>query len=372
MSAIRLSTRFSAVGSLKAEEVKLAQASTRAQTQFVARSRTPTRRIQWTAYLYILPAFLIIGAFHILPVFYAVYVSLNKGAINKFVSVGLSNYVCALVGNNIGNACTTSGVTGAGGTGFWNALVTTFAYALLTMPFTIALGLFFAYMLYQGVRGRGIFRSIFFLPYVVSTVGSATVWAWIFDPRSGLANWVIKAVGGQPLRWLIEPTGVLQLAASNFQVTLPGWAQGPSLALVGISIFSIWQMMGYDTVIFLAGLTNIPGELYEAARIDGANGVQLFRHITVPLLAPTTFFVIVISVIGSLQSFNHIFAMNKAAEQSLGGPLGSTSTLTVYMFDQLYSYHNYGYASAIAILLSLIILAFTLFNFKFLGRRANY
>ena len=315
----------------------------------------PPRRIQWTAYLYILPAFIIIVTFHIIPVFYAIYISMNKGAINKFTFVGLDNYIRALTGGD-----------------FWNALVTTFTYALMTMPFTIALGLFFAYMLYQGVRARGFFRAVFFLPYVVSTVGSAIVWAWIFDPRSGVANGILKAVGLPPLRWLIEPTGLFQLIAANAHITLPGWAQGPSLALIAVSIFSIWQMLGYDTVIFLAGLTNIPGELYEAARIDGANGVQLFRNITVPLLAPTTFFVVVISVIGSLQSFNHIFAMNKAAAQSLGGPLGSTSTLTVYMFDQLYTYANYGYASAIAILLSIIILAFTLFNFRILGPKVQY
>jgi multiple sugar transport system permease protein len=313
------------------------------------------RRIQWTAYLYILPAFIIIVTFHIIPVFYAIYISLNKGAINKFTFVGLDNYIRALTGGD-----------------FWNALITTFSYAVMTMPFTIALGLFFAYMLYQGVRGRGLFRAVFFLPYIVSTVGSAIVWAWIFDPRSGVANGILKAVGLPSLRWLIEPTGLFQLIATNAHVTLPGWAQGPSLALIAVSIFSIWQMMGYDTVIFLAGLTNIPGELYEAARIDGANNVELFRHITIPLLAPTTFFVVVISVIGSLQSFNHIFAMNHAAAQSLGGPLGSTSTLTVYMFDQLYTYSNYGYASAIAILLSIIILTLTLFNFRFLGRKVQY
>jgi multiple sugar transport system permease protein len=316
---------------------------------------TTGHRIQWSAYLYILPAFVIIGTFHIVPVFYAIYISMHKGAINKFTFTGLDNYIRALTGGE-----------------FWNALVITFSYALMTMPFTIALGLFFAYMLYQGVRARGLFRAIFFLPYVVSTVGSAIVWAWIFDPRSGLANWLLKAVGLPPLRWLIEPTGVFQLVADNAHVTLPGWAAGPSLALVAISIFSIWQMMGYDAIFFLAGLTNIPGELYEAARMDGANGVQLFRNITVPLLAPITFFVVVISVIGSLQAFNHIYAMNHAAAQSNGGPLGSTSTLTVYMFDQLYTYSNYGYASAIAILLSLIILAFTLFNFRFLGRRTQY
>lgn len=313
------------------------------------------RRFQWSAYLYILPAFIIIGTFHIIPVFYAIYISLNKGPINKWKFVGLENYIHAFSGAE-----------------FWSSLGTTLTYSLLTMPFTIMLGLLFAYLLYQGVRGRGVYRVIFFLPYVVSTVGSAIVWAWVFDPQSGLANFVLKRIGIEPLRWLIEPTGVGELIAERFGWTIPAWAHGPSLALIAISIFAILQAMGYDVVIFLAGLTNIPGELYEAARMDGANGVQLFRHITIPMLAPTTFFVIVISVIYSLQSFNHIFAMNHAATQSLGGPLGSTSTLTVYMFDQLYTYSNYGYASAIAIILSLIILALTLFNFRVLGRRVQY
>ncbi len=314
------------------------------------------RRTQWSAYIFILPAFVIIGIFHIFPVFYAVYVSLNKGAINRFAFVGLDQYARALSSGD-----------------FWNALVTTLVYALLTMPITMALALFFAYLLYQPfVKARGIFRAIFFLPYVVSTVGSAIVWAWIFDPRSGLLNFVLTRLGLPALRWLIEPDGVGLLVAQGLGVNIPTWLDGPSLALVAVSIFTIWQFMGYDIVIFLAGLTTIPNEMYEAARIDGANGFQLFRHITIPLLAPTTFFVIVISVIGSLQSFNSIFAMNQAAEQSLGGPLGSTSTLTVYMFDQLYTYSNYGYAAAIAIILSCIILAFTLFNFKVLGKRSSY
>lgn len=343
----------------------MSQGSSAVQPVPVARALSPRaiarlrvgarRRLQWSAYLYILPALVIIATFHIIPVFYAIYISMHKGPITKFVFVGLDQYARALNGEE-----------------FWNALITTFTYAGLTMPVTIVLGLFFAYMLYQGVRGRGLFRAIYFLPYVVSTVGSAIIWAWIFDPRSGLANWIFKALGIQPLRWLIEPTGIGELIAKNMGWTIPAWANGPSVALIAVSIFSIWQVMGYDIVIFLAGLTNIPSELYEAARIDGASGIQLFRHITVPMLAPTTFFVIVISVIGSLQSFNHIFAMNRAAAQSLGGPLGSTSTLTVYMFDQLYSYSDYGYASAVAILLSIIILAFTLFNFRFLGRRVQY
>jgi len=309
------------------------------------------RKIEWIAYLYILPAFAILAVFHIFPVIYAIFISFQNGPINRFKFVGLQNYVQALSGSV-----------------FWHSLITTFAYALMTLPITMILGLFFAYLLFQGVRGQNTYRVIFFLPYIISTVGSSIVWAWIFDPSSGLANLILQKFGIAPLRWLIEPSGVFELIAQHYGLSIPAWAQGPSIALVAISIFSIWQSMGYDIVIFLAGLTNLPNELHEAARIDGANSLQLFRYITVPLLAPTTFFVVVISVIASLQSFNQIFAMNTAAAQTLGGPLDSTKTLTVYMFNQLYTYSNFGYASTIAVLLSIIILIFTLINFKFLGR----
>jgi multiple sugar transport system permease protein len=316
-----------------------------------SRQRTARVRAQWPAYLYLLPAFAVIGTFHIFPMFYTIYVSLNRGAINRFRFVGLANYAQAVTSSD-----------------FWSSLATTFVYALMTMPVTMILGLFFAYLLFQRVRGQGVYRTVFFLPYVISTVGSSIVWAWVFDPSSGLANLILKGLGLQPLRWLVEPRGVGEIIARQLHTTVPTWAEGPSLALVAIAIFTIWQSMGYDIVIFLAGLTHIPGELYEAARIDGANGWQLFRYITIPMLAPTTLFVVVISVIGSLQSFNQIFAMNRAAAQTLGGPLGSTNTLTVYMFDQLYTYANYGYASTLAVLLSLIILALTLFNLRFFGR----
>jgi multiple sugar transport system permease protein len=307
------------------------------------------RHIDWSAYLFILPAFVILGVFHIYPVFYAFYTSLNKGAINKFHFVGLANYARALSSLD-----------------FWQSLGTTFSYTLLTIPLTILFGLFFAYLLFNVGKWKSVYRSIYFVPYVTSTVGSAVVWAVIFDPSSGFANQMLKFLGIPPLRWLIEPVGLFRALSGQHS----GIA-GPAVALVAVSIFTIWQSMGYDVIIFMAGLAGIPHDIYEAARIDGAGSFSLFRYITLPLLAPTTFFVIVISIIGSLQSFNQIYAMNTAAAQSLGGPLGSTNTMTVYMFDQLYSFSNYGYASAIAILLSLIILVLTLLNFRFLGRRAG-
>ncbi|MGB8647614.1 MAG: sugar ABC transporter permease [Anaerolineae bacterium] len=318
----------------------------------MAKKRVWGQRREWSGYLFILPAFVILAGFHILPVLYAIFISLNTGAINKFRFIGLGNYLRAL-----------------GGAEFWNSLTLTIVYALMTMPFTILLGLFFAYLLYQKVRGVGVYRTIFFMPYVISTVGSSIVWAWVFDPSSGLANLILKNFGIAPLRWLVEPSGVGEIIAQQTGWPIPSWAFGPSLALIAIAIFSIWQSTGFDIVIFLAGLTNIPRELYEAARIDGAGGLQLFRYITLPLLAPTTFFIVVVSVIGSFQAFNHIYAMNQAAAQKLGGPLESTATMTVYMFDQLYTFSDYGYASAIAVLLSLFVLTLTLVNFRFFGNR---
>ncbi len=316
--------------------------------------RTPRHRIDWIAYLYILPAFVILGAFHIFPVLSAIDISLNTGPITKFKFVGLQNYAQALADPD-----------------FWGALVNTFAFALMTIAVTLVLGLVFAALLFQRVRGQSVYRTIYFLPYVISTVGSSIVWAWVFDPSSGLADKILRIPGQPPLRWLIEPAGVFQLLARPFHLSLPVWVRGPSLALVAIAIFTIWQSVGYDIIIFLAGLGNIPGELYEAARIDGAGGWGLFRWITLPLLAPTTFFVLVVSIIGSLQSFNQIYAMNIAAAQPLGGPLGTTNTLSVYMFNQLYSYSNYGYAATVAVLLSVIILVLTFVNFRFVGQRAE-
>lgn len=311
-------------------------------------------RVQWFAYLYLFPALLIIGVFHIIPVGYAIWLSLQSGAVRRLQFAGLDNYLRAL------NAPE-----------FWSALQTTIFYALGTVPVTMALALAIAYLLFQKIRGRGVYRTIYFMPYIISTVASAIVWAWVFDPRNGLANHVLGLFGIPAQQWLIEPTGVFKLIAEGLRVSLPRWAEGPSLALVAIMIFAVWQSLGFDVVIFLAGLGNINTELYEAARIDGANGWQVFRYITFPLLAPTTFFIVVISVIGSLQAFNHIFAMNRSAAQQLGGPLGTTRTLSIFMFQALYEQNRAGYASAIAVLLSLLILTLTLINFRYLGRRSE-
>jgi ABC-type sugar transport system permease subunit len=321
-------------------------------------AQAPTRKkrlkFDWIAYVYLLPAFAIITVFHIFPALYALWISLQSGTIRNFKFTGLDNYTRALTAPE-----------------FWDAMKVTVFYVLGVVPITMGLGLAIAYLLFQKIQGRGIYRTVYFMPHVISTVASAIVWAWVFDPRSGLANRMLDFFGLPVQQWLIEPDGIFSILGSALHLDVPDWASGPSLALVSVMIFAIWQSIGFDVIIFLAGLTNISSELYEAGRIDGANGWQLFRHITIPLLAPTTFFVMVISIIGSFQAFNHIYAMNRMAAQPLGGPIGSTRTVSVLMFNQLYAQNRPGYATAIAVLLSLVILGLTLIQFRFLGRQSE-
>jgi multiple sugar transport system permease protein len=312
-------------------------------------------RYDWIAYLYLFPALLILTVFHILPAFYALWISMQGGRIRNFRFLGLENYINALQAPE-----------------FWGALQTTVFYVLGTVPITLVLGLLIAYLLFQKIRGRGVYRVIYFMPHIVSAVASAIVWAWVFNPKGGIANRLLEVFGIPAQQWLIESDGIFKLIGQGMGLAIPNWAQGPSLALVSVMIFSLWQALGFDVIIFLAGLTGINSELYEAGKIDGANGWQLFRYITIPLLAPTIFFLTVISIIGSFQAFNHIFTMNIAASQPLGGPLGTTRTVSIYMFDQLYNQNRAGYATSIAVLLSIIIFILTQIQLRFEpGRRGG-
>jgi multiple sugar transport system permease protein len=319
--------------------------------------KRPRYRIEPTAYLYLLPAFIILGLFHLFPVINALRISLYSGPTTNLAQfVWLDNYHTAL------------------GRDFWQSLQVTTYFALGTVPVTMATALMLAVLLFQGIAAKGPLRVIYFLPYITSTVASAAVWAWVFEPQSGVLKVLSQQLGLPSFGWLIEPRPALQVFAhaAGLDLTLSGWAQGPSLALGAVIIFSIWQYTGYETVLFLAGLGNIPRELYEAARIDGANPVQLFRYITLPLLSPTIFFVLIIATIGSFQAFNPIYVMNQAAAQQLGGPLNATRTLTIYLYKTLWESNDPGLAAAIGVLLAAIILGLTLAQFYLVGRRVHY
>jgi multiple sugar transport system permease protein len=227
-------------------------------------------------------------------------------------------------------------------------------------------GFVIAVLLFQRARGHELFRTLMFLPYITSTVASAAVWSYIYSPDNGLLNTILRSIGLSGIRWLGEPAGVFALIAQNFGVTLPAWAQGPSMALVSVSIYTTWVFIGYDITIFLAGLVNINAELYEAAKVDGARGWALLRYITFPLMSPTIFFLLVVTVIGTFKAFNHIFVM------TAGGPGEATTTASILIFQQLYAFNRYGYAAALAFILFTVILVLTLAQNYFAGRRVVY
>ena len=310
------------------------------------------RQQKWQAYLYLAPAAVLLLAFSVYPLFHAFNISLHADwgrRAQRFA--GASNYADLLTGEE-----------------FWHSLGVSVWYVAGTVPIALVLSFLIANLLFQKLRGLGFYRTIYFLPYVTSTVAAAMVWRWIFAPgRRGVANTVLGWLGADPQRWYYESAGVFRLLAEGLGIDLPSWAGGPSLALVCVIIFSIWHTLGFDIVIFLAGLSAIPKEMYEAAEVDGAGGRQRMWHITLPLLTPTLFFLVIISTIRSFQTFNEIYIMTPLANR------GSTQNLTMLIFSKFYEGRpDEGVATAVAMLLFVIILGLTVFQVKVLGRRVHY
>ena len=251
----------------------------------------------------------------------------------------------------------------AGNKAFLNSLMVTLYYALGTVPAEILLGMILAFLLYQDIKGKDLFRMLYFLPYITPSVTSAVVFQIIFSRReTSLANRIIGFFGVSPQKWRFEITPLFNLLGAN----LSGFLAGPSLALVTIMIYGIWSFVGYNSVIFLAGLGNIPKETYEAAEIDGASKSQMFRHITMPLLSPTTFYLTLVGFIGTFKAFNHIYVLS---EPSAGDTVVTASLL---IFNNFYKANQYGVATAQAIVLFVIILGLTLAQNKLMGERVFY
>jgi ABC-type sugar transport systems, permease components len=246
---------------------------------------------------------------------------------------------------------------------FLNSLIVTVYYALGTVPAEIILGLVLAYILYQDIVGKEVFRMIYFLPYITPSISTAVVFQIIFSSReTSLANRLIGLFGIDPLKWRFEPKPVLKLL--GFKVN--GLAGGPSLALLTIIIFGIWSFVGYNTVIFLSGLGNIPKEIYEAAEIDGGSKWDRFWYITIPMISPVTFYLTLIGFIGTFKAFNHIYVMRTPSAQN------SVITTSLLVFDRFYKANQYGVATAQAIVLFAIILGLTLAQNKIMGERVFY
>jgi len=228
---------------------------------------------------------------------------------------------------------------------FWEVFRNTFYFILLAVPLSVVCSLALALLVNTGMRGITIFRTAYFLPVVSSMIAVALVWSWIFNPEFGLLNYLLRAL---------------------FGIRGPAWLDDTAWALPAMVIVTVWKGLGYSMVIFLAGLQNIPRDLYHAATIDGAGAWKRFRHITLPMLSPTTFFILVITLINAFQVFEQTYVLTK------GGPANSTLTLSYYIYQNAFQFFQMGKAAAISYMLFAVIFAVTLIQFRVQKRWVFY
>lgn len=233
---------------------------------------------------------------------------------------------------------------------FWLSLRATFYYMAGSVPLSIVSALLLALALNQKIRGIAIYRTIYFIPVVSSMIAVALMWRWMYNPTSGILNYMLD--------WLFTTL--------HLPLTPPDWLQSRVWAMPAIILMSVWKGLGYNMVLFLAGLQGIPAHLYEAAEIDGATSWYKFRHITLPLLTPTTFFIVIISLIGSFQIFEQAYIMTQ------GGPARSTVTTVYYIYENGFQWYQMGYASAVAWVLFALILLVTVVQWRYQDRWVFY
>ena len=305
-------------------------------------------------YLYILPAAVIVIAFRLIPIFLSFLISFYHWSISgtgKFI--GLANYSHLFKDPD-----------------FWQSMLNTFYLVIFVVPTTIILSLSFAALLNNIEKIKGFFRTVYYIPTVTSMVAISIVWKIIFNQQSGLANFLIQKIGMEPLGWLSESRGIFTLMFAKIGIHLPAILGGPSLALFSIIIVSIWRSLGYNTITYLAGLQNIPNMYYEAAKIDGANKLQQFKDITIPMISPTSFYILMMTTITTFQVFSQVYLMTGPP---IGGPLGTTKVILYYIFETGFGENqDLSYASAIALVLFIIILSLTLIQKKFEKKYVHY
>jgi multiple sugar transport system permease protein len=275
---------------------------------------------------FVAPALVLIGVFFFIPVAGSLLLSLTDFDIYAIADrgnarfVGLRNYA-DMFGNSV----------------FWIAVRNTFYFALVGGPLTVAASLAAALLINaRVVRYKSFFRTIFFIPFVTTLVAVAIVWRYLYHPQYGMLNYALGWFGVAPIDWLGDPR----------------------TAMPAIIMLAIWKNFGYNMLIFIAGMQTIPSELYEAAELDGAGALRQFRHITLPMLAPTFLFVGVITMIGYFQLFAEPYVM------TAGGPLRSTTSLVLLMYEEGFRWWRMGAAASVAFILFAIILAWTLFQFR--------
>jgi multiple sugar transport system permease protein len=286
------------------------------------------RRGRWFGYIYGGPVIIAFLVFNLYPMALGLYLSFTKWDIlSPPTFIGLSNYADLFKDDLL-----------------WRAVLQTLYYAVASVAGATALSIALALALNQRLKTIGFYRTFFFLPAVTSLVAIAMVWRWIYNTEFGVLNAFLGSLGINPVNWLGDPV----------------------LAMPAVILMSIWRSAGFNTVLFLAGLQGVPQEYYEAAEIDGASKWDRFVHITLPLISPTTFFVVVNGLIGSWQVFDQVYILTR------GGPLLSTVTVVYLIYSNGFEWYKTGYASAMAYGLFLIIIALTAIQFRLQKRWVFY
>ena len=281
------------------------------------------------AYWFLVPTLVIITAFHVIPIFYSFILAFyNWDLITPARFVGLRNFKI-LLNDPL----------------FWQSIWNTLYYTSISVPLGIISSLSVAMLLNQKIKAMDAYRVIYFIPVITSINAVSIVWKLIYHPNYGLLNKTLESMGLPGQRWLLDPK----------------WA------MLAIIVMSVWKGLGYNVIIFLTGLKNIPTHLYEAATVDGASRWHKFRHVTWPLLSPVTFFVLVMSIIGSFQVFAQIYMMTPG-----GGPRNSTTTIVFYLYKVGFGDFHFGYAAAVAFELFLMIFVMTLVQKLVVEKRVHY
>lgn len=284
------------------------------------------------ALLYLLPALLVITTFQIYPVFKSLAMSFYTDfdyLTGEVFKRGLDNFQYVLTDPD-----------------FYLALKNTFIFVLGAVPLSIVVSLGFALLLNSNIKLKNFFRSVYFIPFITSTVAVSIVWRWMFNKEFGIVNAVLMMLGINKINWLTNP-----------KMTIPM-----------LVLLSVWKGMGYKIIIFLAGLQNIDEKYYLAAKIDGASVWKRFTSITIPLLTPTLFFVSITSVISSFKLFDEVYVLYDKQT----GPLKSGLTIVYYIYNKFNRYWQFSIASAAAFVLFVIILIFTLIQLRTGQKKTNY
>lgn len=285
---------------------------------------------EWlTGYLMIFPVVAGLSVFYIYPIFKVIIDSFYEvGSFNKRSFVGLDNYLTMFNDPKM-----------------WSSLFNTFSYVIVIVPGTIIISLILAALLNTKIKGRGFFRVVYFIPAITMGAAVAMIWKWMYNSDHGIINAILNALGFDSVNFLTNP----------------------NTALLSICLVSIWINVGYNMIILLAGIQGISKTYYEAASIDGASPVKQFFGITLPLVTPTLFFVLITNLIGTFQTFDTIYMMIKES----GIAMEATQSMVMYFFRNAFSYSKKGYASALAVFLFLIMLV-TLIQMKLQKKWVNY